>query len=822
MKRYLIYSMAVLLSFAMSSCQEELVYQPGEADDENCYGVYFPIQDGTGDIQIEPTDPTVFTFKVRRTKAEGELRVPVKITDPAHVFSVHEIVFKDEEPVADLIVTFPSIERGVTYDCTLEIEGDRFVSKYSKNSSSIRFSVTMIQWNSLKGPNGETSGKYRDAVFQDWFSVSSKNYERDIEIQERDDMPGYYRMFDVYNNTFMSGIFGGNMSSNCVYQSYTYVDATDPDKVWIPTFKCGLILHSDYGEVSIGSYVTENSDDFGSSITSVYGKLREGVIEFPSGSLQMKLELMGWYSANSSGNHRIILPGYRAKEYDVDLTVGVSDEQGLIPVDVEFGRDISQVWLAAFEGTLTETAAAAKAQEIAEGKIADNVRKLKKESELNLSFDRTGIYSIVAVGFDASGTIQKYSNINFGYLNAEDAAGDRKQVILSCGLTSSDKYAPEGFTAKNSLELYINGKNIQRLHAGIYEKSEWDENPEAILDEIREFQMNKTSLDLVNGNGLSLRQGYLVPGTEYILVVEAYNGYRQKIFTACRTTDGKWDPRLARYDLSDINQDLIPANLNGYYGDYRYYAIESGMYSREYLGNATISYGSGSMTGYDYAYISGLFPTARNKFNMKDDRMTFIYLDGFLYNFEQAFDHFVYEGSLFYPLAYMYTASGGLYGGRVGLLGGYVSEGMFAIMDSGQFASYGEECEGFALLAFADQSHTMTTGLLGIVTDMLLIRPDIDDKLIAENGMLITEKDEEEEDEEVVTMGQIGRFHDLIVRGPENNVESFDGFIRSAAELVRSGRYIKNYLNYKNLPVNEIEMIDRPDLDATEFEAIER
>ena len=129
MKKYFIYFMTVLLSLAVSSCQEEITYQPGEADPDGCYGVYFPIQSGTGDIQIEPGDPTYFTYTVRRTNTEGELHVPVKITDDAKVFSATEIVFKDEEPVAELVVYFPSIERGVTYDCTLEIDGDQYASK---------------------------------------------------------------------------------------------------------------------------------------------------------------------------------------------------------------------------------------------------------------------------------------------------------------------------------------------------------------------------------------------------------------------------------------------------------------------------------------------------------------------------------------------------------------------------------------------------------------------------------------------------------------------------------------------------------------------
>lgn len=802
MKRYFIYLISAVFAFAAVSCQEELRYQPGEQDAENCYGVFFPVQTGAGDLQIEPTDPTVLTYTVRRSRTEGELHVPVKVLDTAQVFSVTEIVFQDEEAVAEVQVYFPSIEMGKTYECTLQIDGDEYVSKYSQNASSLRFSVTMIKWNTLLGPNGETTGRYRDAVFQDWFSVSDAGAEASVQIQERDDMPGYYRIYDVYNPSYMSAIFGGNMSGNCVYSSYMYIDATNPDKVWIPTFKCGLILHSDYGEISIGSYVTENAADFGSSITSVYGKMREGVIEFPSGSLQMKLEMMGWYSANATGKHRVILPGYSAKDYNVELTVGVSDEQGMLPVKVDFGRDVTQVWMAAYEGTLTETAAAEQEQLILSGAADAEITKIKRKDTYKFSFDKTGMYSIVAIGLDASGNIQSSDNISFGYLDAADAKGDAKPVVLTCGLTVSDKYAAEGLTAKNSLELYINGKNIQRLHAGIYEKDEWEKNRESLLNEIRGSQFNKTNLDLVNGTGLSLKQGYLVPGTGYVLVVEAYNGYREKLFVAEATTDGKWDPRLAHYDMGDINTDLIPAGQTGYYGDYRYYGIEAGSYSREYIGDAKIYVGSGDLEGYTYATIEGLFPNARNKFNMKDDRMTFIYLDGFLYNYDQVFEHFMYQGGIYYPMALMYTQSGQAYGGMIGLMGGYVADGVLAIVDSGQFADYGEVCDGFALIAYSDMSHTVYTGLLEIVTEMLLIRPDLDDELVAKNGALLPKEDDEEEDKDAtISMSQMTQFRDLIVRGPINSVESFDGYIRSAIDQVRSGKYVKNYLDMNNLKV---------------------
>ena len=290
-----------------------------------------------------------------------------------------------------------------------------------------------------------------------------------------------------------------------------------------------------------------------------------------------------------------------------------------------------------------------------------------------------------------------------------------------------------------------------------------------------------------------------MPGTEYVLVVEAYNGYREKIFVANATTEGKWDPRLAHYDLGDINTDLIPANQDGYYGNYRYYGIEAGRYSREYLGDASVYVGSGDMSGYTFATIEGLFPNARKNFNMKDDRLTFIYLDGFLYNYDQVFEHFVYEGAFYYPQALMYTQTGSAYGGMIGLMGGFVADGILAIVDSGQFAQYGEVCDGFALIAYSDMNHTVYSGLLEIVTEMLLIRPDIDDELIAKNGALLPETEENED--ETVSMAQMAQFSNLIVRGPINCVETFDGFVRSAIDQIRSGKYYKNYLDMSNLQV---------------------
>ena len=804
MKKYISYIMTALLSLVLASCTQKEMHAPGELDAEGCYGVYFPTQNGVGDLQIEPDDPTTLTFMVRRSNSRDEIRVPVRIKSNYPIFTVDEVVFKDGESTAPVVVHFPSAKIATTYECTLILEGDEYVSKYSTNPSHLNFSVTRVKWNDVVGPNGEVYGKWRDGIFPEWFAVTYPNLERNIILQERDDMPGYYRTFDVYSLDYLGEMFASNMSNICVSQHYTYIDATNPEKVWIPTFQTGAIFSPSYGMTSIGSYVVENSNDFDASIASVYGTLKEGIIEFPYGSLQMKLETMGWYPTNSAGLHRIILPGYQAKEYTMSVEPGVSDQYGNLSVDVTLGRDITNVKLAVFEGTLTESAAAQKAELIASGASEDAVGELisvSRTTKVDYSFDETGVYTVVAAGFDVAGNHKVTDFASFGYLKAGD---DANKVILSAGLICSDKYAAEGFTSKNSLEIYISGKNIERLHAGLYSKEKWDADKETIKKQITGSQMNKASLDQINGSGLFLKQGYLVPGSEYVLVIKAYNGYREEFFVSSAKTAGEWDPRLAEYDLSDVDMNLIPLNMDGYFGKYHYYAMEGNMYSRAYIGDVTISnsFPAGytpSIEGYQFVNIKGLFPKART-FGLEDDSYSFVYYDNLLYNYEQAFESFYSDGTLYYPGAYMYSTNGSAFGGSMGLMGAFVQDGYLAIMDSGMYAQYGEEMDGIAVLAYQDPQKKTYAGLIDLVTSMLLVREDLDPNPIYD------ERAEEGEDLSVAK-NALSNLDQIIRRGPTNYVESFDGFLRSSFEQARSQVKIKNYLDLDNLQESEpIEM----------------
>ena len=86
--RILIYISLVALPFFAVSCAEK---EMGDLSAGVTYGVYFPVQNGTGDIQLSPDDPRSFSFTVRRLVTKGDLTVPVKIE------SEHQGIFSSTE-----------------------------------------------------------------------------------------------------------------------------------------------------------------------------------------------------------------------------------------------------------------------------------------------------------------------------------------------------------------------------------------------------------------------------------------------------------------------------------------------------------------------------------------------------------------------------------------------------------------------------------------------------------------------------------------------------------------------------------------------------
>lgn len=782
---------ALLVTVLAASCAQELEAELGAPDDADCYGVYFPAQAGTGDLQVGPDDAKTLKFMVRRLNTRGALEVPVTV-ESSHpgIFSATEICFEEDSPTAELEVYFPTVKNGVKYDCTIKVESKEYVSGYSQNATHLSFSVTCVKWNKLIGDNGETTGLWRDGVFPEWFSVAQPNLEQAVEIYERDDMPGYYRIFDVYNATYMTNMFGMNASSVCMEQNYTYIDATDPEKVWIPTFRTGIVMSADYGEISIASYVVEN-DEFDASISSIYGTMKDGVITFPANSLQMHLAVLGWYPSNSYGLHRIILPGYRALDTEISLTAGITGDDGRIPVQVTFGQDIKTVKIYAGEGSLTESVIAGLAEDIAAGKVQTTVPDMASSGEIRLAFDKTGEYTVIAVGIGADGKTAAYASEKIGYKKDPSEMA----VELNYGLIRSNKYLPSGMTEENSLEIYINGKDIRRLNVGLYEKEQFDKARDQYLEALAYSELSEESLALVNGSGLSLVQSGLVPGTEYILVMRAYNGYSEQDFTVTESTGGQWDYRMAFYSSEDIDAEKM-LNVVGpedWYGTYNYYAME-GTNSRYCLGKVTIGKSETVYSGQKCVKVDGLFPHLRKTYGVQDDSMDFYYYSGYIWNYDLRLDYFIFEGMYVYTSALLYASNGSAYGGQGGIIGAFVQKSgkpgakpCIAMMDSGMAESLGVTFSGFALLGYEDSDHTVSVGLLDLVENIVLV-PEADDPDPVYAGTSAGAQDMEKAGRRLMQSMAAQKHH-------MNLVESEEGYMMSLIDRFGSEKEIRNHFD---------------------------
>lgn len=776
----------------MTSCVEEMTAELGEFDDKDCYGVYFPAQKGLGDIQVGPNDPKIITVQVRRQNTRDALTVPLTIeSEEMGIFSTTELVFEEDSPTAEIQVFFPNIKQGVKYDCTLKVNGSKYVSSYSQNASHISFSVTCVKWNKLVGDNGATTGLWRDGVFPEWFSVPNPNLEKSVVIEERDDMPGYYRIFDVYDATYMTNMFAMNASSICLEQHYTYIDATDPEKVWIPTFKTGIVMSAEYGEMSIGSYVAENPS-FDSSISSIYGTMKDGVITFPANALQLHLALLGWYPSNSYGLHRIILPGYRAIDDVISISAGISEADGKLPIEFKLGQDIKTLKIYTAEGIIAESVLAGYAEQIANGTMETNQEDITRSTSVRLSFPKTGEYTILAVGLDSKGKLLNYVFDTFGYkVNA-----DEKPVSLNIGLTRSNKYYPDGMTEENSLELYINGKDIERLHVGIFEKDVFDRDQENHWAVVESSQLNEENLALVNGSGLSLVQSGLVPGTEYVLLVKAYNGFTEVERIVCESTAGQWDYRLASYYSEDIDAEMVTNAIDksAYYGTYNYYAMEATS-SRYCLGQVKIQDSETVYQGVPCVKVSGLFPFLRKTYAVDDDSMDFYFYSGYIWNYDLRLESFVFEGMYVYTEALLYASNGSAYGGQGGIYGAFVRKSgkggaktCIALMDSGIAAQQlGVTFNGFALLGYEDSNHSKSLGLLDLVEGMVLV-PEGDDP----NPVYPPVEDKEEEVEKA---GAQLYYNMSKQKYYMNLVETSEGYMMSLIDRIQNQKTVNNLFN---------------------------
>ncbi|MBR5886480.1 MAG: hypothetical protein IKY93_07500 [Alistipes sp.] len=365
------YALLALATVGMVGCQDAQTYEPGAPEVEGCYDVYFPdaetleakgmTQGPTGEVELDPTEKTEFTYTAFRNNTDNDITVPVVIsTNTEGKFAVSELKFEAGEDVAEFKVSLLESEIGVTYSLSLSIEDPQYVKQYeSNNTNAISVDVTRVKWDYV----GDVS--FTDGFLSWWLEVNPLTYNARLEVRADSineaafkaalagtgsdaGLAGMYRLVDPYNY----GPFAGNVSiggyalTHNPGTHYLTIDATNPNEVVIPLSDVGLVIDGT-GSTSIvcsfaGYYIYAGQE---SKITEdMYGKIVNGVLTFGTKMLLASPsdapEAGSLYYANQYGEFALnIAPALNC--YELEAPMGDDDgdfafENVKLPKDAHF------------------------------------------------------------------------------------------------------------------------------------------------------------------------------------------------------------------------------------------------------------------------------------------------------------------------------------------------------------------------------------------------------------------------------------------------------------------------------------------------------
>lgn len=309
MKKLFKYTFLLALG-ALVSCTEEYEYDGTGAWNatENYSNVAF--DKASEEIELEPTADTKYEFTMTRTNTAEEAIVPFVIEENTDdVFTVSEVKFAAGDSVATGVVSFDAAEIGKPYTLKLAVTDPNFVSDYSKGTI-YSLTVSRVKWNPAgfviqDGERYDGYAMYTEDLVTTFFSVQNLTYP--VMVQERDDKPGYFRVINAYGEGYPYNEPG---DYDATTDSYIFIDATDPEKVYIPS-ACYQSTNWGYGNFivwSLAGYYLNKKDT--ETAAAYYGTYKNGKITFPAGALLFAMSAYnngGLYNSNNNGLFTLVL-----------------------------------------------------------------------------------------------------------------------------------------------------------------------------------------------------------------------------------------------------------------------------------------------------------------------------------------------------------------------------------------------------------------------------------------------------------------------------------------------------------------------------------
>lgn len=215
-----------------------------------------------------------------------------------------------------------------------------------------------------------------------------------VRVEQNQTNPGWYR-FQPY--TSMNDYVPKMMEETD--DTYIYVNATDPSRVWVETFT----PYADWDDYMFVNMVPENGWTQGEG---KYGTFSDDVIQFEPYSFSVYdggYDI--WYEVSRTTGFKLVLNETEAKDYVVSVTASACTSFPQISYKADGGHDIWDLKALVIPG---EFKPEYYQKALEEGEIIDFQWRQYKEVE-----DR-GLYTVVVVGVDRQGNMVGCDH-DFGY-----------------------------------------------------------------------------------------------------------------------------------------------------------------------------------------------------------------------------------------------------------------------------------------------------------------------------------------------------------------------------------------------------------------------
>ena len=397
-KFFRIFAVAALLCTTLVACEEKFDdYTP--ADPVSGVQAYFSNESAT-DVTVTKADSQV-EVTLMRGDAMTAASVPITASIDAAYASLFNVPatanFETGKTSTSVVITFDGAQLtdGAKYQITLMV-GDDVSTPYGKNQTTLNISVPEPYV--LLG-----KGLYREDLITGIFSVDNVEYE--VEVYENLNTPGYLYVKNVYTSLYPYNAPGEYVTED----KYLVINVEDPNDVFLPQQELGM----DWG---YGAFKVA---------TVAAGTLENNIITFPAKAFYLAMaDYNGgaWsFYGNSNGLFRLCLPGAVLTDFSLGLSYsGIragADNSTRPVVDAVFGADVAEIQYAVVPGNVQydgEAVAAAIAGMADESIVSATVAAVdQNEEDEVLSVElvaaeavESGIYTMVAVPFDAEGNAQ--------------------------------------------------------------------------------------------------------------------------------------------------------------------------------------------------------------------------------------------------------------------------------------------------------------------------------------------------------------------------------------------------------------------------------